>query len=80
MLSKISAELPIYFHPEDKIRIVVEGLRGEDSDKGGWQAAAKVLRRACITLVEGVLEAGKRRLAGDTARAAQAAKFRTVAP
>ena len=54
---------------EDKIRIVLEGLRGEDS-------IAALCRREGI--VESLyyswskefLEAGKRRLAGDTARAA----------
>ena len=54
---------------EDKIRVVLEGLRGEDS-------IAALCRREGIA--EGLhharskefLEAGKRRLAGDTARAA----------
>jgi len=54
---------------EDKIRIVLEGLRGEDS-------IAEICRRAGI--VESLyyswskefLEAGKKRLAGDTSRAA----------
>ena len=54
---------------EDKIRIVLEGPRGEDS-------IAEICRRAGI--VESLyyswskefLEAGKKRLAGDTSRAA----------
>ena len=54
---------------EEKIRIVLEGLRGEDS-------IAELCRREGIA--QGVyykwskdfMEAGKRRLAGDTARAA----------
>ena len=54
---------------EDKIRIVLEGLRGEES-------IAALCRRE--TIAESLyyawskefLEAGKRRLAGDTARAA----------
>ena len=58
-----------HFSAEDKIRIVLEGLRGEDS-------IAELCRREGIA--QGVyyawskefLEAGKRRLAGDTARAA----------
>ncbi len=58
-----------HFSAEDKIRIVLEGLRGEDS-------IADLCRREGIA--QGVyyawskefLEAGKRRLAGDTARAA----------
>ena len=58
-----------HYSAEDKIRIVLEGLRGEDS-------IAALCRREGI--VESLyyswskefLEAGKRRLAGDTARAA----------
>ena len=57
------------FSAEEKIRIVLTGLRGEDS-------IAEVCRREGI--VENLyyrwskefLEAGKKRLAGDTARAA----------
>ena len=56
---------------EEKIRIVLEGLRGEDS-------IAELCRREGIA--QGVyykwskdfMEAGKRRLAGDTSRAANA--------
>ncbi len=54
---------------EDKIRVVLEGLRGEDS-------IAALCRREGIAeslyyaWSKGFLEAGKRRLAGDTARAA----------
>src|SRR6218665_710113 len=54
---------------EEKIRIVLEGLRGEDS-------IAAICRREGIaeslyyTWSKEFLEAGKKRLAGDTARAA----------
>jgi transposase len=54
---------------EDKIRIVLEGLRGEDS-------IAELCRKEGIaqsllyTWSKEFMEAGKRRLAGDTARAA----------
>ena len=54
---------------EDKIRIVLEGLRGEES-------IAALCRREAIaeslyySWSKEFLEAGKRRLAGDTARAA----------
>ena len=54
---------------EDKIRIVLEGLRGEHS-------IAELCRREGIaeslyySWSKEFLEAGKRRLAGDTARAA----------
>ena len=58
-----------HYGAEEKIRIVLEGLRGEDS-------IAELCRREGIA--QGVyykwskdfMEAGKRRLAGDTARAA----------
>ena len=58
-----------HFSAEDKIRIVLEGLRGDDS-------IAELCRREGIaqnlyyTWSKEFLEAGKRRLAGDTARAA----------
>ena len=58
-----------HFSAEDKIRIVLDGLRGEDS-------IAELCRREGIaqslyyTWSKEFLEAGKRRLAGDTARAA----------
>jgi transposase len=54
---------------EEKIRIVLEGLRGEDS-------IAELCRREGINTniyyrwSKEFLEAGKKRLAGDTARAA----------
>ena len=58
-----------HYSAEDKIRIVLEGLRGEDS-------IAALCRREGIAeslyyaWSKEFLEAGKRRLAGDTARAA----------
>src|SRR5665213_2112654 len=57
------------YSAEDKIRIVLDGLRGEDS-------IAELCRREGIAQSmyyvwsKEFLEAGKRRLAGDTARAA----------
>ena len=57
------------FSAEEKIRIVLEGLRGEES-------IAELCRREGISSSmyygwsKEFLEAGKRRLAGDTARAA----------
>jgi transposase len=77
-LSKASAERVVkdirrqtrrHFSAEDKIRIVLDGLRGEDS-------IAELCRREGIaqslyyTWSKEFMEAGKRRLAGDTARAA----------
>ena len=57
------------YSSEEKIRIVLDGLRGEDS-------IAELCRREAIS--QGIyykwskdfMEAGKKRLAGDTARAA----------
>ena len=57
------------YSAEEKIRIVLEGLRGEDS-------IAELCRREEIAQnlyyrwSKDFLEAGKKRLAGDTARAA----------
>src|SRR3984885_103873 len=48
-----------HFSAEDKIRIVLEGLRGEESVQNLYYRWSKEF-----------LEAGKKRLAGDTARAA----------
>jgi transposase len=58
-----------HYSAEEKIRIVLEGLRGEDS-------IAELCRRGGIAQnlyyrwSKDFLEAGKKRLAGDTARAA----------
>src|SRR5271156_5320667 len=58
-----------HFSAEDKIRVVLEGLRGEDG-------IAELCRREGIVQnlyyrwSKDFLEAGKKRLAGDTARAA----------
>ena len=58
-----------HFSAEDKIRIVLEGLRGEES-------IAELCRREGIVQnlyyrwSKDFLEAGKKRLAGDSARAA----------
>ncbi len=58
-----------HFSAEDKIRIVLEGLRGEES-------IAELCRREGIASSmyygwsKDFLEAGKKRLAGDTAREA----------
>ena len=58
-----------HFSAEEKIRIVLEGLRGEDG-------IAELCRKEGIaqslyyTWSKEFMEAGKRRLAGDTSRAA----------
>ena len=62
---------------EEKIRIVLDGLRGEDS-------IAALCRREGIAeslyyaWSKEFLEAGKRRLAGDTARAATAGEVKAL--
>ena len=65
------------YSAEEKIRIVLDGLRGEDS-------IAALCRRECIseslyyTWSKEFLEAGKRRLAGDTARAATSDEVKSL--
>ena len=69
MIKDIRRATRRHFSSEDKIRIVFEGPRGEDS-------IAELCRREGIasSMYYGwskeFLEAGKRRLAGDTARSA----------
>ena len=66
-----------HFSAEDKIRIVLDGLRGEVS-------IAELCRREGIaqslyyTWSKEFMEAGKRRLAGDTARAASTDEVRDL--
>ncbi|WP_394693581.1 IS3 family transposase [Hyphobacterium sp.] len=66
-----------HFSAEDKIRIVLEGLRGDDS-------IAELCRKEGIaqslyyTWSKEFMEAGKRRLAGDTARAATSAEVKDL--
>ncbi len=54
---------------EDKIRIVVEGLRGEHSIAGLCRREG-IVQNLYYRWSKDFLEAGKKRLAGDTARAA----------
>ena len=66
-----------HFSAEEKIRVVLEGLRGEDS-------IAELCRREGIVQnlyyrwSKDFLEAGKKRLAGDTARAATSDEVRDL--
>ena len=66
-----------HYSAEDKIRIVLEGLRGEHS-------IAELCRREAIaesmyySWSKEFLEAGKRRLAGDTAREANAGEVKAL--
>ncbi len=66
-----------HYSAEEKIRIVLEGLRGEDS-------IAELCRREGINTniyyrwSKEFLEAGKKRLAGDTAREATSDEVRNL--
>ena len=66
-----------HFSAEEKIRIVLEGLRGEES-------IAEICRREGIAASmyygwsKEFLEAGKKRLAGDTARAATSEEVKAL--
>ena len=66
-----------HYSAEEKIRIVLEGLRGEDS-------IAELCRREGVAQnlyyrwSKDFLEAGKRRLAGDTARAATSDEVKDI--
>jgi transposase len=66
-----------HYSAEEKIRIVLEGLRGEDS-------IAELCRREGIPpnvyyrWSKDFLEAGKKRLAGDTAREATSDEVRSL--
>ena len=66
-----------HFSAEDKIRIVLDGLRGEDS-------IAELCRKEGIAQSlyyvwsKEFMEAGKRRLAGDTSRAATSDEVRDL--
>ena len=66
-----------HYSAEEKIRIVLQGLRGEDS-------IAELCRREGISQnlyyrwSKEFLEAGKKRLAGDTAREATSDEVRTL--
>ena len=65
------------FSPEEKIRIVLEGLRGE-------QSVSELCRREGIVATlyyrwsKDFLEAGKKRLAGDTAREATSGEVKEL--
>ncbi len=68
-----------HYSTEDKIRIVLSGLRGEDS-------IAELCRKEGIaqglyySWSKEFLEAGKKRLAGDTARAATSDEVLSKSP
>ena len=65
------------FSAEEKIRIVLEGLRGEDSIAELWrrEGIAQGLYYSCS---KEFLEAGKKRLAGDTTREASTGEVKVL--
>jgi len=58
-----------HFSAEDKIRIVLEGLRGEASVAEPCRREG-IVQNLCYRWSKDFLEAGKKRLAGDTAQVA----------
>lgn len=58
-----------HYGAEDKIRIVLEGLRGEETIAGLCRREG-IAESLYYNWSKEFLEAGKKRLAGDTARAA----------
>ena len=58
-----------HFSAEEKIRVVLEGLRGEDSISELCRREG-IVQNLYYRWSKEFLEAGKKRLAGDTARAA----------
>jgi len=77
VVKDIRRETRRHFSAEEKIRIVLEGLRGEES-------ISELCRREGIASSQyygwskEFLEAGKRRLAGDTARAATSGEVKSL--
>ena len=65
------------FSAEEKIRIVLEGLRGEESIAGLCRREG-IASSMYYGWSKEFLEAGKRRLAGDTARAATPDEVRAL--
>ena len=66
-----------HFSVEDKIRIVLEGLRGEDSIAELCRHEG-IVQNLYYRWSKDFLEAGKKRLAGDTARAATSDEVRDL--
>lgn len=66
-----------HFSAEDKIRIVLDGLRGDDSI-AELCCREGIAQSLYYVWSKEFLEAGKRRLAGDTARAATTDEVRDL--
>jgi len=65
------------YSAEEKIRIVLDGLRGEDSIAALCRCEG-ISESLYYTWSKEFLEAGKKRLAGDTARAATSDEVKTL--
>ena len=77
MVKNIRRATRKHYSAEDKIRIVLDGLRGEASiaELCRSEGIAESLYYTCS---KEFLEAGKRRLAGDTARAATSGEVKDL--
>ena len=62
---------------EEKIRVVLPGLRGEESIAALWRREGNA-ESLYYSWSKEFLEAGKKRLAGDTARAATSDEVKTL--
>ena len=62
---------------EEKIRVVLSGLRGEESIAALWRREGNA-ESLYYSWSKEFLEAGKKRLAGDTARAATSDEVKTL--
>jgi transposase len=69
LVKEIRGATPRQFSAEEKIRIVLSGLRGEDSIAELCRHEG-IVQNLYYRWSKEFLEAGKKRLAGDTARAA----------
>lgn len=66
-----------HYSAEDKIRIVLDGLRGEDSISALCRREG-IAESQYYSWSKEFLEAGKKRLAGDTARSATSDEVRSL--
>ena len=67
-----------HYSTEDKIRIVLSGLRGEDSIAELCRKEEGIEQGLYSSWSKEFLEAGKKRLAGNTARAATSDEVRSM--
>ena len=77
MVKNIRRATRKHYSAEDKIRIVLDGLRGEASIAELCRSEG-IAESLYYTWSKEFLEAGKRRLAGDTARAATSGEVKDL--